>query len=62
MLSKHDQYSRSFSKCLVKAEHSPPAIREFWLGLADHYRTLLEYEDRHPTETNGGSGQRHDVG
>jgi hypothetical protein len=61
MLSKHDQYSRSFSKCMVKAEHSPPAIREFWLGLADQYRILLEYEDRHP-EPKGGSGQKHDAG
>ena len=50
MLRKYDQYIVALSKCVANSElATTDEVRELWSGLADSYRTLLDFENRHPT-------------
>lgn len=57
MLSKYDQYSDAFSRCMINAECRNGEVRTIWLSLADSYRMLLHYERKYPTPVGDGSDQ-----
>ncbi len=58
MRSKRQQYHDRYSHCRTEAEKTQTTeCRALWLGLAESYELLLEYEDKYPIEKCNESGQ-----
>jgi hypothetical protein len=57
MLSKYDQYSDAFSRCMTNAKCRNGDARAIWLNLADSYRMLLHDERKYPRPVGVGSDQ-----
>lgn len=54
MLRKRDQYLAGYAKSMSNSQATASdEMRQLWSHVADAYRTLIEFEDRHPTQHRG---------